>query len=99
DASARRLELIHCALRRPFVRPPANDRRTVAEPAPGKVVVRDFNDKLRTYRDPFGRPLRRPTARRTRRIPGETPFRLYLLELLGQALLLRRFYSGCETDM
>ena len=80
EASAGRLELFHSALRRLFVRPPANDRRAVPKTASGKMVVGDFNDKLRTYRDPFRRPLRRPTARRTWRIPGEAPFRLYLLK-------------------
>ena len=84
EASAGRLELFHSALRRLFVRPPANDRRAVPKTASGKMVVGDFNDKLRTYGDPFGRSLRRPTTRRTRRAPGEAPFRPYLLKLVGQ---------------
>jgi hypothetical protein len=75
EASVGRLELFNSALRRLFVRPPANDRRAVPKTASGKMVVGDFNDKLRTYGDPFGRSLRRPTTRRTRRAPGEAPFR------------------------
>ena len=38
-------------------------------------------------------------ARRTRRIPGEAPSRLYLLKLVGQVPFLRSFCSGCETDI
>jgi hypothetical protein len=99
DVLPGRLELFHRTLLRLFVGPPANDGRAVAETTTGKMVVRDFDDEPRRYRNPFGRSLRRPPAWRTGCFAGEAPLRPYLFKLVGQVPFLRRFYPGCETDM
>src|SRR5690348_18388469 len=78
------LHLLERALARRLVGPPAQELRAVTKAIAGKMVVADFDHKLRLERLPFGRALRRPAARATRRIAGESRRRDQLLELLGQ---------------
>src|SRR6476661_3949544 len=93
------LELRDRALPRRLVRAPAQERRPVAEPSAGEVVVLHLDHQLRREGLPFARSLGAPSRRSTRRLAGETRGLHQLLELRGERLLLPGGNVRGEADM
>ena len=72
---------------------------TVTKAVAADVIVAHFDDQLGSQRLPFGRPLRRPAARSTRRFASETRCRDQLLQPLRQLRLFIGRERGCEPDV
>ena len=66
------LHLVHSALTRFFVGPPAKKSCAVPKAAAGKMIIADFHDNF--WRDwfPFSGALRTPAARSSWRVACET---------------------------
>src|SRR5687768_5392388 len=92
-------DLLHRALHRRLVRPPAHEPRAVPEPLAAEMVVADLDHESGLERLPFPRAFGGPAARSTRRVAGETRRRDQLYELFRQRLLLRRLDGRREADM
>src|SRR3954453_11727306 len=93
------LDLIHGALSRRLVWPPADDLGAVPETVAREVVVGHLYHQLRVDRFPFPRPLCAPTARSTWRIAGETRRLAQGFELFRQSFALAGLERGSEADM
>src|SRR5262245_18221513 len=81
-------DLIHRALPRRLVRPPAQKFRPVAKAVAGEMIVSNFDHELRLERLPPRGAAGRPSARTAGRAAGEPGRRDELLELEGERLLL-----------
>ena|ERR1700704_628060 len=69
----RRSDLANGALRRFFIRTPAEKLGSVSESSAGKMVILEFADKLELEREPFGIALvLRPAAGTSGSFAGET---------------------------
>src|ERR1700704_1464524 len=93
------LHLIHRALLRRFVGPPAQQARAVAETVAREVVVADLDHELRLERHPFAGTFGRPAAPAARLVAGEAGLPDQLFELFGQRRLFARLDGGGEADM
>jgi hypothetical protein len=83
-------DLIHRALPRRLIWPPAQEFRPVAKALPGEMIVSNFDDEPRLERLPLCRAAGRPSARPARRAASESRPRDEPLELDGERLLRER---------
>src|SRR5262249_20552390 len=83
-------ELVHGALARRFVGPPAQKFRSVAETVSGKMVVANLDHELRFQRLPLRRAAGGPSAWTVGRAAGDSRRRAESLEFQRERLLVGR---------
>src|SRR4029077_16363923 len=81
------------------VRPPAQQARTVTEAPAREMVVANLDHELRLERLPLAGALRRPAARTTRRVAGESRGRDQNLQFFGERRLVLALDRGGEADV
>src|SRR5262249_1183864 len=94
-----RLDLIHGALSRRFVGPPAQKFGSVAKPMSGKMVVLNFDHELGLERLPLRRTTGGPSARASRRVAGESGWRDESFHLASERLLVAAANGRGETNV